>query len=175
MMATNDKNQAAYQPPPPDPELQRLTPLIGTWKAKDQTEDSILGPGVTVESTESYEWLDGGYFLVSTYVTVFGNEPPQTGVMYWGYDSETKQFHNRFFSNNGPYEKSGNEYIGVVANGKLTFTGPARFQYELDDDGKIKLNPDGTLSVAWWLRDDEGNWQPWMNNRFTRIKEITSN
>jgi hypothetical protein len=29
----------------------------------------------------------------------------------------------------------------------LTFTGPARFQYELDADGKIKVNPDGTITV----------------------------
>jgi hypothetical protein len=30
------------------------------------------------------------------------------------------------------------------------------------------MNPDGTLSVAWWLRD-EGEWKPWMNNTFTRV------
>jgi hypothetical protein len=169
IIAVNDNSQAAYQPPPPDPELQRLAPLIGTWQAKDYTQDNVLGLSVMVESTETYTWLDGNYFLVSTYVTVFDNEPAQTGVMYWGYNTETQQFHNRFFSNNGSYEKAGNEYVGVVANGKLTFTGPARFQYELDEDSRIKVNPDGTITVTWWLRDD-GNWQPWMKNTFTKIK-----
>jgi hypothetical protein len=75
-----------------------------------------------------------------------------------------------FFSNNGLFTEKGNRYEGKVADGKLTFTGPARFQYELDAGGKIKLPRDGTLTVAWWLRDDEGNWKPWMNNTFTRIK-----
>jgi hypothetical protein len=44
--------------------------------------------------------------------------------------------------------------------------GPARFQYELDDDGKIKVAPDGTITVSWWLRDEGGEWQPWMTNTF---------
>jgi hypothetical protein len=31
------------------------------------------------------------------------------------------------------------------------------------------VNPDGTTSVAWWLRDEDGDWKPWMNNTFTRV------
>jgi hypothetical protein len=57
--------------PSPDPELKRLEPLIGTWRAKDHTRDTVLGPGVPVTSTETFQWLEGGYFLVSTYDTVF--------------------------------------------------------------------------------------------------------
>jgi hypothetical protein len=55
-----------------------------------------------------------------------------------------------------------------VAEGKLTFVGPARFQYDLDEQGRIKLDPDGRLSVAWWLRDEAGEWQPWMTNTLER-------
>jgi hypothetical protein len=51
----------------------------------------------------------------------------------------------------------------------LTFEGPARFQYQLDDKGKVEVNPDGTISVAWWLRDENGDWQPWMSNVFSRL------
>jgi hypothetical protein len=73
-----------------------------------------------------------------------------------------------FFSNNGPYTEDGNRYEGKVAEGKLTFVGPARFQYDLDEQGRIKLDPDGRLSVAWWLRDEAGEWQPWMTNTLER-------
>ena len=79
--------QTAFAAPPPHPELKRLEPLLGTWRSEDHTEDSIYGPGVPVASTESFDWLDGGYFLVSTYNAVFG-DPAQKGVMYWGYDAE---------------------------------------------------------------------------------------
>jgi hypothetical protein len=82
-------------------------------------------------------WLDGGYFLVRSYETVFGDEPAQTGVNYWGYDSEAKRFRTIFFSNNGPFTEDGNRYQGEVAGRTLTFEGPARFQYELDDEGRI--------------------------------------
>ena len=83
-------DHADYQwtAPPPDPELRRLAPLVGTWEAKDHTEPTTAaGPGVPVHSVESFEWLDGGYFLVSRYETRFGDEPTQTGAMYWGYDT----------------------------------------------------------------------------------------
>jgi len=160
-----------FAAPPPDPELRRLEPLLGTWRAEDHTQDSVLGPGVPVASTESFHWLDGGYFLVQPYETTFGDEPTQKGINYWGYDSQTKRFGIIFFSNNGPFTEAGNRYQGEVAGRTLTFEGPARFQYELDDGGRIKLNADGTLTVAWWLRDQNGDWEPWMNNTFTRVHE----
>ena len=170
-MADDMTEQSTFAAPPPDPELQRLEPLLGTWRAEEHTQDSVLGPGVPVASTESFHWLDGGYFLVQTYETVFGDEPAQRGVNYWGYDSEASRFRIIFFSSNGPFTEEGNRYQGEVAGHKLTFEGPARFQYELDDEGRIKLNFDGTVSVAWWLRQENGEWKPWMNNTFTKIEE----
>jgi hypothetical protein len=170
-MTENGTSQNRQQPPAPGPELRRLEPLVGSWKAKDQTRDRILGPGVSVTNQEEFYWLEGGYFLVQTYDTTFGDERAQKGVNYWFYDVESKKFRIIFFRNNGPFTEEGNRYEGKVADGKLTFTGPARFQYELGVDGKLKLNPDGTITVAWWLRDENGHWKPWMNNTFSKIEE----
>ena len=78
----------------------------------------MLGPRVAAASIETFAWLDGGYFLVSTYETTFGDDAVHRGVMYWGYDAATKRFHNRFFSNNGPYDPAGNEYVGEVAGNR---------------------------------------------------------
>jgi hypothetical protein len=167
--ASTEQSTAAV--PPPDPELQRLAPLLGTWRCEDHTNASTLGPGVPVTSVETFEWLEGGYFLVHTYETVFGDEPAQKGVNYCGYDAEAKKFRLIFFSNNGPFTEHGNRYQGKVADRRLIFEGPARFQYALDDTGRIKVNPDDTISVAWWLRDEHGNWQPWMNNTFTKVQD----
>ena len=144
--------------------------MLGTWRSAARTEASVLGPGVPVTSTETFHWLDGGYFLVQTYETTFGGEPAQKGINYWGYDSQAKKFRIIFFSNNGPFTEDGNRYQGEVGDGTLTFEGPARFQYELDDEGKIKANADGTISVAWWLRDENGDWAPWMHNTFDKAE-----
>lgn len=157
--------------PPRDPELKRLEPLLGTWRSEEHTRDSVLGPGVQVVSDESFEWLDGGHFMVSIYDTKFGDEPAQKGVNYWGYDAGAGRFRIVFFSNNGPYTEDGNRYEGVVDDGTLTFEGPARFQYRLDDSGKVRVNEDGSISVAWWLRDQNGEWQPWMDNRFSKVED----
>jgi hypothetical protein len=159
---------ASFGVPPPDPELRRLEPLIGTWTAADRTEDTFIGPGVPVRNRESFRWLEGGYFLVQEYETVFGDDPAQKGVNYWWYDTEAERFRIIFFSNNGPFTEEGNRYQGKVDEGTLTFVGPARFQYELDEKGNVKPNPDGSISVAWWLRHETGEWQPWMKNTFRR-------
>jgi hypothetical protein len=164
-----DPESTSFVTPPPDPELAQLKPLIGTWTMEDRTLDGILGPGVIVTSTETFRWLEGEYFLVQDYETIFGDEPAQRGVNFWFYDSASSKFRIIFFSNNGPYTEQGNRYEGQVADGKLTFVGPARFQYELDDNQTIQVNADGTITVQWWLRDASGTWQPWMTNRFTRL------
>jgi hypothetical protein len=75
-------DQTRFEVSPPDPELRGLEPLVGTWRAEERTEESVLGPGVPVTSTESFHWLDGGYFLVSTYETVFGAEPAQNSTSW---------------------------------------------------------------------------------------------
>ena len=46
-----------------DPELQRLTPLLGSCTTDGQTRHSVLGPGVPVSRAETFSWLDSGYFL----------------------------------------------------------------------------------------------------------------
>jgi Protein of unknown function (DUF1579) len=164
-----EDEQTAFGTPPPDPELGRLAPLVGTWRAEDHTLDSVIGPGVPVTNEETFYWLEGGYYLVQTYETTFGDEPPQKGVNYWMYDSKHSEFRIIFFSNNGPYTEAGNRYAGKVEGSKLTMVGPARFQYDLNEEGKIQTNPDGTVSVAWWLRDENNEWQPWMTNVFTKV------
>ncbi|MFI7067156.1 hypothetical protein ACIBL3_39605 [Kribbella sp. NPDC050124] len=156
--------------PAPHPELRRLEPLIGTWRCDDRTEDTTLfGSGVPVTSADRFSWLDGGYFLVQSYETAFGDEPPQQGINYWYYDAGTGTFRIIFFSNNGPFTENGNRYQGRVGDSTLTFVGPARFQYALDEDGLVAVNPDGTISVVWSIRADAGEWEPWMVNTFTRV------
>ncbi len=58
----------------------RKTRLRGGPRTTHGTASSDLACPVT--STEAFSWLDGGYFLVSTFETVFGDEPAQRGVNY---------------------------------------------------------------------------------------------
>jgi len=56
-------------------------------------------------------------------------------------------------------------YEGVVADGNLTFTGPARFT--------LIENSDGTVTNDWELRDDNGRWMPWRRTIMRRIPTAT--
>jgi hypothetical protein len=93
-----------------------------------------------------------------------------TGVNYRFYDADADRFRIIFFSNNGPFSEGGNRYEGRVADGKLTFVGPARFQYDLDTAGAIGVGTDGTISVRWWVKSELGEWQPWMTNIFSCLE-----
>jgi hypothetical protein len=166
----SDKSADTFVAPPPSLELERLEPLLGRWRTRAHSEGTILGPGVQVTSVEEFYWLDGNHFLVQTYYTIFGNEPAQKGINYWFYDADAGKFRIIFFSNNGPFTEDGNRYEGEIRGRTLTFVGPARFQYDLDSAGKIKTNDDGTVTVKWWLRDDDGEFKPWMNNVFRRAR-----
>jgi hypothetical protein len=163
-----DVRTNVFDVPPPSPELASLAPLLGKWESRAHTADSTFGPGVPVTSVEEFSWLEGGYFLVQTYRTIFGDEPAQTGINYWFYDAQAAKFRIIFFSNNGPYTEGGNRYEGKIAGGALTFLGPARFQYELDASGRIRLNEDDTVTVNWWLCD-AGKFRPWMTNTFHKV------
>ena len=73
----------------------------GKVENRTHTEDSVRGPGVPLASIEEFYWLHGGYFMVHTYETVFGDEPVQKGINYWFYHTDARKFRTIFFSNNG--------------------------------------------------------------------------
>jgi hypothetical protein len=129
---------------PPHPELKRLEPLLENWKAE----------------------LEGGYFLVQEYETPSAtNRPRETSTT----GSTTPKPTGSGSSSSATTVRSrrrANRYEGRVGDGRLTFVGPACFQYQLDDDGDIKVAPDGTITVSWLLRDEAGEWQPWTTNTF---------
>lgn len=164
----SESDQIDPRPSAPHPELARLDPLVGEWEVVGETRESLAGPAGTVTSRETFHWLDGGYFLVSTWVTVFADAPPQKGIMYWGYDAAAERFRTHFFDNQGPFHE-GSTYEGEVVDGALVFTGPARFRFELDADGKIEVDEDGTFVSEWQLQDGDGMWKPWMHNAYARV------
>ena len=148
----------------PHVELRRLEPLVGEWTITTRTEPSVIGPSAEVKSRERFYWLEGGYFLVQTYDTRFGDEPPQRGINYWYYEPEDDTFNVIFFSNNGNYTEEGNRYRGSVQGDRLVMVGPARFEVKLDSSGAVAKTDDGEISINWWLRDEMGEFQFWMRS-----------
>lgn len=169
-MSERDDSRQTDQPPVPDPALRRLDFLVGTWSIEGETSPDFSGPPMRSTSTETFEWLHGGFFLVHRWDAVFGDpgEDPgrelpggavQKGIMFYGYDASTARYRTHFFDGNGPFH-DGSMYEGEVVDGNLRFTGPARFT--------LLENPDGTVTNDWELRGDDGEWRPWRHTTMTR-------
>ena len=86
----------AQAPPKPGPEVERLAYFVGNWnEVGDSTAHGMEGP---VSSTQTWEWVSGGFFLEGHSV----NKSPAgdfsiTAVL--GYDPETKMYtYNAFDS-----------------------------------------------------------------------------
>ena len=170
-MSERDDSRDTGRAPTPDPALRRLDFLVGTWHIEEETSPDFAGPQMKSISTETFEWLDGGFFLEHRWDGVFGepSEDPgrelpggavQKGVMFYGFDGSTGCYRTHFFDGNGPFHE-GSVYEGEVADGNLRFTGPARFT--------LVENPDGTVTNDWELRDDTGQWRPWRHTTMTRV------
>jgi hypothetical protein len=62
------KSQAA-------PGLEALLPLVGKWHTEGAQLESPLGPASPFVAVETFEWLDGGHFLVHRLDGRFGKQP----------------------------------------------------------------------------------------------------
>jgi hypothetical protein len=96
-----DKNKAQNQDAPqPDPALQRLNRLVGTWKLKgrplysDKDKDTITG-------TTTFKWLPGGFFLQQDMEMDYDGKPIKSHELI-SYDPKTKAFSSYVYSNMAP-------------------------------------------------------------------------
>jgi hypothetical protein len=127
--------------PRPDPALQRLEPLVGTWDMKGHfvgsDEENIVGDA-------SFQWLEGGFFLQQDTEIDLGGLVQVKSRELIGYDPETQAFSSYVFSNLSP---SPLPYRWDLRDGALTISvscGPldATFTGRFGEDGN-------TFSGGW--------------------------
>jgi hypothetical protein len=95
-MANDDANsaQADQQPPEPNPDLNNLDRLIGTWEVSGGAQGRV-----------SFEWMEGGFFLIQRVdleqygqrikgIEIIGHEKP------FG-NEPSEEIKSRFYSNMG--------------------------------------------------------------------------
>lgn len=136
-------SQAEQQPPTPNPDLDDLDRLVGTWDVSGGTEGTI-----------TYEWMDGGFFLIQR-VDLEQHGQSITGIEIIGHEREfgaepSEEIRSRF------YDSTGNtlDYVYEMDGDTLTIWGeekgsPAYFQGEFSDD-------DDTLAGEWVYPDGGG-------------------
>lgn len=48
----------------PDPAMKALDPLVCRWTSAGRTVATQTEPAIEIAGTDTYEWLEGGFFLV---------------------------------------------------------------------------------------------------------------
>lgn len=126
-----------YERPKPNADLNGLQKLIGTWKQSGGVNGEI-----------SYEWMDGGFFLMQR-VDLEQYGQPIKGVEIIGHlqpfgEAPSDEIRSRFYSS---LDGMTLDYVYEVEGDTLTIWGgekgsPAYFKGQFSDDGD-------TLSGSW--------------------------
>lgn len=138
--------------------LKRLHPFEGTWKTQGEIFATDSSPALTIEGTDIYEWLPGGYFLIHRVDVRMGGEQIDS-IEIIGYDDSNDTYPMHYFG----YQGSKGVMVAVCNSNTWVFTGETeRFTGSFNETGNI-------LSGRWeQLRNSE--WIDWMNIKLTKVK-----
>ena len=155
----------APAPRRPGPEHQKLAVFLGKWTFEGQSQTSPYGPAGKLTSTESYEWVPGGFFMIHHWDALQGGAANK-GVEILGYDAGSKAYTSRFFDNMG---NSGS--VKLTLNGN-TWTGTADSEVggkPLKERGTITV-AGNTINVKWEYSTDGSKWSTNFESKGTRAK-----
>jgi hypothetical protein len=140
-------------------EHERIGVLVGRWKTDGRTRPRPDAPSLTVDATDTYEWLPGSRGLLHVVDAWMGEEHVE-GAEIIGWDPERGSYVTAYFGTDGPgsYEASlddeGDTLVWRMWSRSERFTG--------------RFNPDRTAIVGRWELRDETDWVPWMDITLTR-------
>jgi hypothetical protein len=86
--------EESFMPDQPNPALQSLEPLVGSWRVGDDGS----GPRGTVR----YEWMEGGHFLLQ-HVDLMHDGRPIRGIEYIRFDEESQSLKSQYYGTSGDF------------------------------------------------------------------------
>lgn len=126
--------QAAGEARARGPQHQALEVWVGRWINNGHTINEDGTPGLTITTSDVYEWAPGGFFILHT---AFGRAGEHSGgaVEIIGYDDATGTYTSHL------YDSQGNVVVSsLVSNGGTwTYQGDTtRSTVEFSDDGRVQ-------------------------------------
>ena len=98
LLGVSIQAQAPQGPPKPGPEVKRLAFFVGNWK--EEGKSTMHGATGPVSSTQKWEWVSGGFFVVGH----SDNKSPMGDfkiMAVMGYDPESKMYTYNVFDSWG--------------------------------------------------------------------------
>ena len=126
--------------------LRSLDVLVGKWNVTLEFKSDPANRGT---GWESYEWMDGGFFLVGRFDRTFSKEKSHTGMTIFGADVTGKNCLGHFFDNQG----NSRIYDVSLRDGVFKLTGKwERYSGQVSEDGT-------TISGTWEQSKDGIDWE----------------
>lgn len=145
------------QPPTPSPQHQRLGVFVGKWTTQGRTKATPSAPAAEIVGTDTYEWLEGGYFLVHRVDVRIGAKQVKA-LEIIAYDASSETYRTHAFDSQGNY----GTYQARVHGAAWTFMGTSERATVVPSDA-------GTTMTITWERSTDGlSWLPWMDMTLTR-------
>ncbi len=154
-MPQNLKNEAAI----PNPLLEPWSVLVGEW---DTIGKHRLLPDTTLHGHASFEWLEGGAFLMMRTETEEEGFP--SGIAIYGSDDAAETCTMLYFDERGvsrKFEATLRDNVWKQWRNAPGFS--QRFTGTLADNGD-------TILGVWELSEDDSTWKRDLELRFTRVK-----
>jgi hypothetical protein len=146
--------------------LGRLDVLIGEWEIEASFEAGYFGPGTPAitgrSGRTSFEWLDGGFFVIQRFVSEHPAAPSGLAVIGMGAGPET--FRQHYFDSRGVARVYQMRLDGNVW--KLSREAPGfwqRYRGVISDDGI-------TIAGAWEASADGRDWKHDFGLGYLRVR-----
>ncbi|MBC7827663.1 MAG: DUF1579 family protein [Chitinophagaceae bacterium] len=136
-----------------------LNVFAGRWNTEGKTRARDSSTAMKIKGTDTYEWLEGGYFLVH-YVDVKVGAEILKAIEIIGYDAEGNNYPTHSFDSQG----NSGTYQASVHDGIWTFRGKS-------ERATIVIGQDGDKMTAHWEQlTNSQDWVPWMDIELTKEK-----
>ena len=166
--------QAAAQkqePPRRARELDALEAFLGEWHTTGKQIEGTVGPAAGIDVRESYEWLEGKYFLVHHFKGDLGGNDAAC-IEITGYDAEKGVYVIETFYNNGvakEWEMTGDKGVFII-----TGDWPIK-------DKKMKVrctiefaDDNNSMSGNWEMSQDGKTWKTFWDVRSLKENQPTA-
>ena len=143
----------------PNPRLAALAPLIGSWTTVGAHP---MMPGVTLHGRASFEWHQGGAFLLMR--TAIDEPGIPSGIAIIGSDDETDELTMLYFDERSVSRR----YEIAMLNNGLRW---ARSAHDFSQRYVLTVSADGdSIRGAGEMSKDGAAWEPDLQLTYTRAK-----
>jgi hypothetical protein len=146
---------------PSNPALERLGVFVGEWNTRISSMSFNPDPSAVVEGRTSFDWLEGGAFLLE-YSGVPNSEFPH-GISVIGPDDKAESYGMLYFDSRGVsriYQMSLRENTWKLWRDFPGFS--QRFTGTFSDDHKI-------ITARWEKSGDGSKWELDFNLTYTKV------